>query len=331
MRAMILPAFGGGPDSFQSVNLADPAPAAGEVLVRVVAASVNPVDAKIRKNGGVAAPALPALLGCDVAGEVIAVGPGVDGFAVGDRVYGCVGGVRGSAGTYAERVVADARLLAHAPDRLPLRDAAALPLVAITAWEALDRLGVGKGTHLLVHGGTGGVGHVAIQLAKARGARVATTISSEKKAKIVRDFGADEIIDYRSETVADYVGRWTGNRGFDAVFDATGGKDLATSFAAAKVSGQVAVIVASYSADLTPMHVKGLSLHAVFMLIPLLQNMGREAHGNILTEVAKLVDKGRLNPLIDAERFSLKDVGKAHAKLESGKALGKLVIDVAAE
>ena len=331
MKAMILSAYGGGPDSFEPAELADPVPGSGQVLVRIIAASVNPVDTKIRRVGHASSPELPALLGCDMAGEVVALGPDVSGFSVGDRVYGCVGGVRGSPGTYAELVAADARLLAMAPDGLPLREAAALPLVTITAWEALDRLGVGKGTHLLIHGGAGGVGHVAIQLAKSRGARVATTISSPEKAAIARGFGADETIDYRSEPVEAYVERLTGGRGFDAVFDSTGGSDLATSFAAARHNGQVAVIVASYSADLTPMHVKGLSLHAVFMLIPLLYGVGRAEHGSILTKATQLVDEGRLKPLIDGERFTLEEVGKAHSKLESGQAVGKLVIDVAAD
>jgi NADPH2:quinone reductase len=331
MKAMILSAYGGGPDSFVPANLADPVPLAGQVLVRVIAASVNPVDTKIRRIGHASSPELPALLGCDMAGEVVAVGADVSRFGVGDRVYGCVGGVRGSPGTYAQLVLADARLLAKVPEGLPLRETAGLPLVTITAWEALDRLGVGEGTHLLVHGGAGGVGHIAIQLAKARGARVATTISSPEKAAIAQGFGADEIIDYRSEPVAAYVDRLTGGRGFDAAFDSTGGSDLATSFAAVRLNGQVAVIVASYSADLTPMHVKGLSLHAVFMLIPLLYGIGREEHGRILAKAAKLVDEGRLRPLIDTERFTLEEVGKAHAKLESGQALGKLVIDVAAD
>lgn len=331
MKAMTLAAFGGGPESFEPAELNDPTPGSGEVLVRVVAASINPADTKFRKNGGLAAPALPAVLGCDMAGVVVAVGEGVTGFAAGDRVFGCVGGVRGAAGTYAELVVADARLLAHAPEQLSLRETAALPLVVITAWEALDKLGVGEGTHLLVHGGAGGVGHVAIQLAKARGARVATTISSADKAELARGFGADEIINYREEAVEAYVERLTGGKGFDAVFDSTGGSDLATSFTAARVNGQVAVIVASYSADLTPMHGKALSLHAVMMLAPLLYGVGREAHGQILTETARMVDAGRLKPLIDAEHFTLAEVGKAHARLESGQALGKLVIDVAAE
>lgn len=329
MRAMILPAFGGTPDSFQLMEIGDPVPGPGEVLVQVAAASVNPVDAKIRRNGGLAAPERPAILGCDMAGEILALGTGVDAFSVGDHVFGCIGGVPGLAGSYAEKLVADVRLLARAPQSLPPREAAALPLVAITAWEALDRLGVGLGTHILIHGGAGGVGHVAIQLAKARGARVATTISSTEKAKIVRDFGVNDIIDYRTEPVESYIQRLTGGRGFDAVFDTSGGSDLAACFTAARVNGQVAAIVPSLAVDLTPMHVKGLSLHSVFMLIPLLHGIGREAHGRILTEIAKLVETGALKPLIDPERFTLAEVGRAHAKLESGRALGKLVIDIA--
>src|SRR5918993_5870408 len=201
MRAMILPAFGGTPDSFQLMEISNPVPGPGEVLVRVVAASVNPVDVKIRRNGELAVPEGPVILGCDMAGEILALGPNVDGFAVGDHVFGCIGGGPGLAGSYAEQLVADVRLLAGAPQALALREVAALPLFAITAWEALDRLGVGHGTHVLIHGGAGGVGHVAVQLAKARGARVATTISSTKKANIARQFGADEIIDYRAEPV----------------------------------------------------------------------------------------------------------------------------------
>lgn len=168
MLAQVIRSFGD-VDVFEGETLPDPVPAPGEVLVRIVAASVNPVDTKLRKAASASAPELPAVLGCDFAGEIVAVGQEVTGLAVGDPVYGCAGGFRGVAGgTYAELIAADARLIAKAPTALPLREAAALPLVAITAWEGLERAGVRAASRILVHGGTGGVGHVAVQLAKAR-------------------------------------------------------------------------------------------------------------------------------------------------------------------
>ena len=329
MRAQIIRSFGG-PELFEAAELPDPKPGPGEVLVRLAATSVNPIDWKLRRNGPAAAPELPAVLGCDVAGTVVALGEGVTDFGVDDAVFGCAGGVRGvSGGSYAELIAADARLLARAPRSLPLREAAALPLVAITAWEGLERAGVREGTTVLVHGGTGGVGHVAVQLAKARGARVVATVSSDAKAALAGELGADETVDYREEPVPDYVARLTAGRGFDVVFDATGGSDLATSLVAARLNGQVVVIVAAFTADLTPMHLKGLSLHAVFMPIPMLHDVGRAAHGAILRDIAALVDAGKLRPLIDPERFELDRVGAAQAKLEEGKALGKIVVDIA--
>jgi NADPH2:quinone reductase len=328
MRAMMLDQFGD-PSNFRLGELPAPAAGPGQVLVCVAAASVNPVDYKIRRRGGAIAPEPPVVLGCDLAGVVEAVGEGVTGFARGDRVYGCVGGVKGLPGTYAEMVAADTRLLARAPSRLSLREAAALPLVTITAWEGLfDRADLQPGETVLVHGGAGGVGHVAIQLAHAKGARVAATVSTPEKAEIARRLGAEEIIDYRAETPAAYVARLTGGQGFDVVFDATGGNDLPTSFAAARLNGRVVTIVASYTADLALMHTKGLSLHVVFMLIPLLHDRGRERHGAILREAATLADAGRLRPLLDLRTFDLTEVADAHRYLESGHAVGKVVIDV---
>jgi len=282
---------------------------------------VNPVDTKIRANGGALAPSLPAILGMDVAGVVEAVGAGVTGFAVGDAVYGCAGGLLALPGAYAEKIVVDARLMAKAPSRIPLRDAAALPLVAITAYEGLfDRARLQAGQRVLVHGGAGGVGHVAIQLAKARGAFVATTVSTDDKAELVRSLGADEVIRYREEAIP--------KDAYDVVFDTTGGDNYAASFEAAAPGGQVIVIVARHSVDVSPMHLKGLSLHVVFMLLPMIRDVGRAHHGDILREVAGLVDQGRLRPVIDPNGFDLATVGAAHAHLASGKAVGKVVIDV---
>lgn len=170
-----------------------------------------------------------------------------------------------------------------------------------------------------------------MQLAKSRGAHVTTTVSTAEKAAIAGQLGADEVVNYREEAVADYVHRLTSGRGFDVVFETTSGSDLATSFAAAGLNGPVVVIVASYEAVLTPMHLKGLSLHAVFMPNPMLHDQGRQAHGAILRDVAALVDAGRLRPLIDPEAFSLTDLAAAHRKLEEGRVVGKLVVDVSKE
>ncbi|HET9484716.1 MAG TPA: zinc-binding dehydrogenase, partial [Xanthomonadales bacterium] len=307
-----------------------PSPRAGEVLVRQVATSVNPADAKIRARGPALGPALPGVLGVDVAGIVVAVGEGVTGFRVGDAVYGAAGGVRDMPGACAEYIAADARLLAPAPRTIALRDAAALPLVAITAWEGLvDRARIAPGARVLVLGGTGGVGHVAVQIAKARGAWVAATVSSPEKAATARALGADATIDYRTESLEERVAELTGGRGFDVVFDTTGGRDLAPAFAAARRNGQVIAIVSTFEADLTPMHHKGLTLHVVFMLIPMLHDEGRAHHGEILREVAALVDAGALRPLLDPSRHALAQLGAAHARLEGGGVVGKLVVDIA--
>lgn len=271
---------------------------------------------------------MPAILGCDFAGTVEAVGSGVIGFQIGDAVYGCAGGVKGHGGSLAEYIAADARLIAHKPTSLSFREAAALPLVSITAWDAMERAGVKAGDHVLIHGGTGGVGHVAIQFAKQLGAKVAVTVSEGEAASIARGLGADDTIDYRSEEVADYVQRLTGGQGFDVVFDTVGGPNLANSFKAAAVGGRVATTSARTTADLADMHAKALTLHAVFMLLPMLRGPGRERHGEILRRVASLVDGGKVRPLIDPRRFNLEAAGEAHAHLGSGKARGKVVVDI---
>jgi NADPH2:quinone reductase len=319
----------GEPDVFELGTLPKPSAGPGQVLVRQVATSVNPADAKIRRKGPALGPELPAVLGMDVAGVIEALGPGVDGFAVGDAVYGCAAGVRGMPGALAEYVATDARLLAPAPRTLPLREAAALPLVTITAWEGLiERARVGAGDRVLVLGGTGGVGHVAIQLAHARRAIVDATASGAGKAALARALGARATIDYRAEALEEAASRLTGGRGYDIVFDATGGQDLGPAFAAARRNGQVIAIVSTFGADLTPMHLKGLTLHVVFMLIPMLHDEGRERHGAILRQATALVDAGALRPLLDPTRYALADVAAAHRRLERGEAVGKLVIKI---
>ena len=197
MKAQLLHSYGEKPD-FHLAEIPLPALKPGHVLVRVAATSVNPIDIKIRKMRPVFAPALPAILGMDVAGTVESVGQGVTDFKPGDEVFGCAGGLTDMPGALAQFTLADARLLALKPANLTMVEAAALPLVGITAWDALfDRARIQAGQSALIHAGTGGVGHVAVQLAKSRGARVATTVSSAGKAELAKSLGADEIINYR--------------------------------------------------------------------------------------------------------------------------------------
>ncbi len=226
MKAYLTRSYG--PEArLEAAEIPVPEPASGQILIEVKATSLNPIDNMFLRQDMGFNPELPAALHGDVAGVVSAVGQGVDRFKSGDEVYACAGGFKGHGGALAEYMVADARLVAHKPHTLDFASAAALPLVAITAWEGLiDRANVQSGQHVLIHGGTGGVGHVALQLAKSKGARVATTISTEDKAKIVRDLGADDIIFYRKQTVEQYVENLTHGQGFDIVFDSVGGQIL---------------------------------------------------------------------------------------------------------
>ncbi|MDN5698407.1 MAG: zinc-dependent alcohol dehydrogenase family protein [Rubrobacter sp.] len=328
MRAQVVENFGG-PEVFQERDVPKPETEAGHVLIRVEATSVNPVDYKLRGGSipGVT-PASPTVLHGDVAGVVEEVGEGVSGFSVGDEVYGCAGGFAGMpGGALAEYLLADADLLAHKPASLTMREAAALPLVAITAWEALiSRARVSPGENVLVHGATGGVGHVAIQLASAAGAQVFTTGSSEEKLKLARDLGANAGINYREQSVEDYVSEHTGGRGFDLVFDTVGDENLVRSFEAVRPEGQVASIVTHETYDLSPLHDKSLSLHVVLMLIPLVSGEGRARHGQILSRITRMVEAGRLRPLVDEERFGLFDAADDHHRQESGEAVGKVTL-----
>jgi NADPH:quinone reductase len=326
VRAQLLTAFGG-PENFELTEIPKPEISPGKLLIRVAATSVNPVDIKIR-GGLPIAPTLPAVLGCDVAGVVDAVGPGIIGFAPGDEVYGCAGGVKGQGGALAEYMVADARLIARKPRTLSMREAAALPLVSITAWDCVECAAVSAADHVLVHGGVGGVGHMGVQLAKALGARVATTVSSAAAASLASELGADETIDYRQETVEQYVDRLTAGRGFDVIVDTVGGPNLGRSFTAAALGGRVSSTNARGSHEIVLMHDKALSLYGVYMLIPMLYDRGRDRHGRILSTLARMVDEGKVKPLLDDTHFTLATAPDAHRRLESGKATGKVVIDI---
>ena len=328
MKAMIINAYGGS-DVFEQTEISKPVVTPSHVLLKVAATSVNTVDMMIRQMGQELAlsPELPALLGMDFAGTVVEVGEGVTGFEVGDEVYGCAGGLADLPGTLAEFMVADAKLIAHKPKTLSMRQAAALPLVGITAYEGLIRSGVSEGQKVLVHGGSGGVGHVAVQLADYLGANVYSTGGGDAQLALIESLGATSI-NYRTESVADYVQQHTNGIGFDVVFDSVGGENMLNSFDAAALNGQVATTVSMLNIDLTTAHFKGLSLHVVFMLIPMMHDVGRQTHGDILRTLADLADAGGLKPIVDERKFGWADVGAAHAHLTNGDAVGKVVVEL---
>jgi NADPH:quinone reductase-like Zn-dependent oxidoreductase len=317
-------------------NVARPVIRTGQVLVQVVASGVNPIDTKLRAGGAVGGAArarvgLPAVLGLDVAGVVVEVGPGVTRFAVGDEVYGLAGGVGDLSGSLAEYVAADADLLARKPSRLSMAEAAALPLAVITAWEALvDKADVHDGHRVLVHGGAGGVGHVAIQLALARGAEVFAT-GSPRSLETIRHLGAVPI-DYAATAVGEYVAAATGGAGFDVVLDTVGGTTLDASFEAVlPYTGRVVSILGWGTHSLAPLSFRGATYSGVFTLLPLLTGVDRQRQGEILAQAAALVDAGRLSPILDPGHYDLDSVMTAHKVVESRAASGKVVVKVGSE
>jgi NADPH2:quinone reductase len=324
MHAAILDIHGA---AFRVGDISLPEPAQGEVRVRIAASGVNPLDTKIHL--GEAAHArhpLPSILGLDLAGTIDAVGDGVTRFRRGDQVYGMTGGVGGIQGSLAEYAVVDADLLAIKPANITMREAAALPLITITAWEGLvDRMAVAAGETVLIQGGAGGVGHVAIQIARALGAQVFATGSLRSRAAI-EGLGA-RFID-RSEPVADYVARLTDGEGFDKVYDTAGGAALDASFQAVRRFGHVVSCLGWGSHALAPLSFKGASYSGVFTLMPLLSGIGRRHHGEILSAAADLVEAGKLLPMLDPRRFTLTTACDAYRALKAADGHGKVVVDI---
>ena len=313
---------------FRLSSVSRPVPRPGQALVRIVASAVNPLDIKIRAGDAAhARHPLPAILGLELAGTIEATGKNVTRFRRGDEVYGMTGGIGGHQGSLAEFAAVDADLLALKPADITMREAAALPLIFITAWEGLiDRARLQAGQCVLVQGGSGGVGHMAIQIARAFGAMVFATGAPARRSVIER-FGAT-FID-RSELVADYVTRLTDGRGFDIVYDTAGGATLDASFEAVSRFGHVVSSLGWGRHALAPLSFKGATYSGVFTLLPLLTGEGRAHHGDILAQAMRLVEAGELVPLIDPRRFSLASVESAYNALGERDAQGKIIVDLA--
>jgi len=327
MTAYVIEEYGD-PDVFTETTLEVPEPGPDEIRVEVEASSLNPVDYKIRQGAlPDFDPELPATLHCDVSGVVDAVGEDVETFAAGDEVYGMPGGA-GRQGSLADYVVGHAGTFAHAPESIPLEEAAALPVVALTAWELLtDKASVDGGEDVLVYGGSGGVGHIAVQLADAFGATVTATGSSEEKRALAAELGADATVDYTTTDVETYVDEHAGGAGFDVVVDPVGDEHLETAFEAVRPYGSVVTTESSaaQNLDLGPMHANSLELGVVLVILPVLLGDRQERIGEELADIAALVDDGAVAPHID-ERFAFGKAADAHRRGENGDFRGKLLL-----
>ncbi|SFS80774.1 zinc-binding dehydrogenase [Halostagnicola kamekurae] len=325
MTAHVIEEYGD-PEVFEKTTRDVPEPESEEIRVEVVASSVNPVDYKIRQ-GAIPdfTPDLPAALHCDVSGVVDAVGADVTRFEEGDEVYGMPGGA-GRQGSLADYVVGHAGTFARAPESISLEESAALPVVALTAWEMLvEKATVSLGDDVLVYGATGGVGHVGVQVADWLGAHTVATASSDDKRELASALGADATVDYTATEVESYVAEHTGGSGFDVVFDPVGDDHIQTAFEAVRPYGTVVTTESSSTQDLSAMHQRSLELGVVLVILPVLLGEHQERIGRELEDIATLVDDEVIEPHVD-DRFAFENVAEAHRRAEEGDFSGKILL-----
>lgn len=323
---------GGMSDVLQYRNISTPAQCDDDqVLVHIKAAGVNPIDIKIRTAPERFPVSHPVISGCDGAGIIEAVGKNVFNFKPGDAVYFSQPGFNRRQGTYAEYVQVDASLLAIKPASLTFEQAAAAPLVLITAWEALyDRARLTSGQTVLIHAGAGGVGHMAIQLAKLAGAHVITTVSSPEKAAFVERLGADKSINYITQDVDAQVSSWTARKGVDIAFDTVGPDVLQSCFNCVKPYGDVVTILQpAADTDWREARKRNVRFSLEMMLTPVLLELeGAKQHqGEILRQCAKLLNENKLTIEL-AKTFALEEAPAAQDFLEQSHPMGKIVLTV---
>jgi NADPH:quinone reductase len=330
MKAILMTATGD-PDVLKYQDIPEPQISKPtQIKVKLAAAGVNPVDTKVRRNGVFYDQPLPAVLGCDGAGTVVEVGAAASRFKPGDKVWFCHGGLGREQGNYAEYNVLDERWAAPMPTSLSFNQAAALPLILITAWGGLyNRGGLQAGQTVLIHAGAGGVGHVAIQLAKLKAARVITTISSQAKADFVRALGADEVIDYSKNDVVSTVLSLTDGKGADLVFDTVGSAVFKESINATAHFGRIITLLGVSDVDLTEARMRNLLIGFELMLTPMLRDLdeARDKHVQILQQCALWLDQGLLRPHIGHE-LPLQQAAEAHRLIEAGHTTGKIVLSI---
>ena len=332
MQAMVMTCTGG-PEVLELRSVPVPElPSPEHIRVRLHAAGVNPVDTKLRANGTYYPDRLPAILGCDGAGVVEAVGSAVTRFTAGDRVFFFQGGIGAEPGCYAEYTTVHAEYAARMPINIDFVQAAAVPLVLITAWEALrDRALVRAEHRVLIHAAAGGVGHVAVQLAKLAGAQVAATVGDTEKSRFVRDLGADRVIEYKKEDFVQAVLDWTGGEGVDVTFDTVGGETFCRSFAATRVYGQIVTLLQT-ACDANALKVartRNQGLHYELMLTP--QYLGLHAarvhQRKMLEQAAILIETGELWVRV-SDVLALSAAAEAHRRIGVGHTTGKIVLRI---
>ena len=324
MKAIHIHEFGG-PEVMKFEEAEDLTGGPGQILVEVRAAGVNPVDTTFRSGAHPLSKSLklPWTPGIDAAGEVIEVGAGVEGFEVGDRVFGAA-----MTGSYAEKAALNGLRTAHIPSNLSFEDCASFPVVLYTAFYAVVvKAGIQPGQTFLIHAGAGGVGSMAIQIAKASGARVITTVSSKEKADVAASLGADIIVNYRDEDFADRCAAETGGRGVDAVIEMVAADNFDGSCRALKKGGTMVLLGSGtgknptgsvnyppfYSKDID---VRGMSLFNADSVFP-----------DMLRQVNHLLEAGQVRPLL-GEVIPIAEAARAHEVLMTGKVPGKIVLKV---
>jgi len=304
-----------------------------QLLVKLHAVGFNPVDYKLRGRGGFKPEKLPIILGCDGVGIVEAIGDEVSRFKVGDEVYFWHGGLGlDNQGNYAEYTVIHEDYAAEKPQQFSMQEAAALPLAWVTAWESLvDRVHLKSGETVLIHAAAGGVGHLAVQLAKNLGAIVIATVSGEEKTNYVKSLGAEHCIDYRKEDFVEATLKLTDGKGVDVVFDTVGGETFCKSFSATKIYGRVVTLL-EHPCNADTIKVakqRNLSLAFELMLTPAIFNMhdARINQRKMLEQANEWIKENRLKIRID-QTFSFEEIAQAHQALETGRTFGKMVLKI---
>jgi NADPH2:quinone reductase len=303
-----------------------------EILVKLKAAGVNPIDTKLRSRGSFYPEKMPAILGCDGAGVIEAVGAGVTRFKVGDGVYFCDGGLGDDTGNYAEYTVVEEQFVSLKPESISFAEAAAAPLVLITAWESLyDRGKLQPGQRVLIHAGAGGVGHIAVQLAKLQGAEVATTVSSPESAAFVKQLGVDLAINYKETDFVQQILEWTDGEGVDLAFDTVGKDTFYKTIPAVKLYGDLVTILEPDTriGNLKQARLRNLRIGLELMLTPMLQRLVEEQkdQAKILQQSARLISQGKLKIHLH-QTFPLEKAAEAHRLLEAGGMMGKIALTI---